>query len=195
MSRRLTQSAAAALSVLLIAGAVQAQPPAGDPVADLLRDRPASQPADTESDDWDPAWDEPARPADDGSTGRDTSALPDAQERAMGWENSSDEPPPNPMDDPEVSITQRLNAGVLQSDQAIVAADAQAEAQWEAEIAGAGQIASREQTAYERALEQHDRTVAAQTAEYNARMDAWRAQTEACRRGVRDACVTWHRQD
>lgn len=159
------------LSAVAIAGLILSGPglglaqPAGDPVADLLRRDVPGQPQDR----WDPAWDEPARPAEaEGSAARE--------------------------DDPEVSITQRLNAGVLQADQAIVARDAEAEARWRAEVAATETIAATEQTAYQRALADHQRTVAQQQADHDERMRAWQAQADACRRGVRQACVAWHRE-
>ena len=189
--RPIRPALAALLAVSLAAGAVHAQPPADDPVADLLSDD-ASQP--TRDEDWNPAWDEPARPAGDEPTGQDTSAMPDAQERALGWQNSADEPPPTPAEDPEVSITQQLNQGVAETNMAADATDFEARARWEAETDAVSQVGPMEQTEYQRALEQHARTVAAQQAEYDARMAAWRAQADACRSGVREACVTWHRE-
>lgn len=165
MSVRSALSAAIFAVILTAPGLGFAQPPVDDPVSDLLRgDAPAR-----DAQDWNPAWDEPARPADD------------------DWSAS-------PADDPEVSITQRLNAGVLEADQAIVAGDAEAEARWRAEVAAAQDISTTEQTAYERALAEHQRTVAEQQADHDERMRAWQAQADACRRGVRQACVTWHRE-
>lgn len=162
---RSTLSAVSIAGLILSAPSLALAQPAGDPVADLLRRAPPSQPQDR----WDPAWDEPARPVE------------------AGGSVASE-------DDPEVSITQRLNAGVLEADQAIVARNAEAEARWRAEVAATEEIAVTEQTAYQRALAEHQRMVMQQHADHDARMRAWQAQADACRRGVRQACVAWHRE-
>lgn len=159
----------------LAAPAALAQPPS-DPVDDLFDERA------------------PQETTRDSPSGRDTSHLPDAQERVLGWENSSDEPPPTPAEDPQVSITADLNRGVAERDMAIAAGNARAEDAWLSRQGDVAEDSMRQQDDYQAALAAHQRVVADQQAAYEASMAAWRDRVEACRRGVRDACVTWYRE-
>lgn len=165
---------AAALSGGAFTAAATAQPQ--DPVADLLRDEAGNPTA--------------AEPV----TGPDTSPLPDAEEEALGWQHSQDEPPPTAAEDPQVSITADLNRGVAELDQEIAAADARAEARWEGDVQSTDAYAAEQDAEYQAALAAHAEAVAAQRAAYEADMAAWARRAEDCRRGVRDACVTWYRE-